>query len=659
MQDNMLRFGMTTKSVSEDPEPSGDAEFRAIFEQSALGMGKVRFADARWINVNNALCRMLGRTRDEMLSTPWPDMTHPDDVNRGLTLFRQMANGELDSYTNEKRFLHKQGHPVWARLTLSLVRGCDGIPDYEIAIIEDISDRKAAEQALADSRQQLEAERVRLQAIVDTIPAGLIMLDEKGAFVIENAEWKRTWAGNGIVDGVIDYNRYKGFRPDTGERIAAEEWPCALSLKKGIRTRDVILDIERFNGTRGTIVVSSAPIHDATGRVVAAVAANMDITELRITEAKLQEADRRKDEFLAMLAHELRNPLAPISSAAEMLQMAKLNEEGVRQTSQIIGRQVKHMTSLVDDLLDVSRVTRGLVELDSAPLNISHIVADAIEQVSPLIRARRHQLAIQLTPDAALVQGDKKRLVQVLANILNNAAKYTREGGNIQLKIELDSSHVFIEVSDNGVGMAPELVQRVFDLFAPAERSSDRSAGGLGLGLALVKSLVELHHGTVTCESAGINRGSTFTVCLPRLFIQDEHGKRKDSVDKERKGVQPLRIMVVDDNVDAASMLAMLLETSDYEVVVEHDARSALERAKVNPPQVFLLDIGLPEMDGNELAQRLRAQPETAHSVLIAGTGYGQDCDRRRSLAAGFDHHFVKPVDFAQLAAILAELPRI
>lgn len=303
-------------------------------------------------------------------------------------------------------------------------------------------------------------------------------------------------------------------------------------------------------------------------------------------------------------------------------------------------------------------MTRGLVELDNADLDVSQIVADAIEQVNPMIRDRHHRLTMHLTPDATLVQGDRKRLVQVLANLLNNAAKYTHEGGNIQVRTDIRGSHVIIEVGDDGIGMEPELVARAFDLFAQAERSSDRSSGGLGLGLSLVKSLVELHSGTVTCKSAGLGRGSKFTVRLPRLVGLGLTNVFQGDAALQRPA-QPLRIMVVDDNIDAASMLAMLLEASGHEVLVEHGARQALERSRKDAPQVCLLDIGLPDIDGNELAQRLRAQPETTKAVLIAITGYGQEKDRVQTLAAGFDHHLVKPVDTKNLISLLAEISKV
>lgn len=383
-----------------------------------------------------------------------------------------------------------------------------------------------------------------------------------------------------------------------------------------------------------------------------------DITNRKQIEQELHEVSRRKDEFLAMLAHELRNPLAPIAAAATLLEIAALDEVRVRQTSEIINRQVSHMTSLIDDLLDVSRVTRGLVTLDNSELDIGHIIADAVEQVTPLIRAKHHYLSVHLSPEMVMVRGDRKRLVQVLANILNNSAKYTPEGGNIELRTRAPHSQVVIEVTDNGIGMASDLVARAFDLFAQAERTSDRSAGGLGLGLALVKSLTELHGGTVSCASDGVGKGTVFTIYLPRLLDPKLQSEQHDRGSNTLKTLSPLRIMIVDDNVDAASMLQMVLEVMGHTVTVEHGSRRALERAQSETPDVCLLDIGLPDMDGIELAQRLRALPNTAKSVLIAITGYGQESDRQRTFAAGFDHHLVKPLDAKELVAILAEIHR-
>ena len=384
--------------------------------------------------------------------------------------------------------------------------------------------------------------------------------------------------------------------------------------------------------------------------------AEAEIQARRGVEEQLRDVDRRKDEFLAMLGHELRNPLAPISAAAQLLRTASLDKERIRKISEVIIRQVEHMTGLVNDLLDVSRVTRGLATIEKEPIEIRTIVADALEQVTPLIHARRHHLTMELSPGSAIVDVDRKRLVQVIANVLHNAAKYTPEDGRICLNTQVQGINVLIEITDNGIGMTPDLTSQVFDLFTQAHATPDRNSGGLGLGLALVKSLVELHGGSVAAFSDGLKQGSRFVISLPRAL---------DSVGSDisigaAPALQPaetaLRILVVDDNVDAAETLAMLLEATGYEVYVEHGAMRALERTVREKPDVCLLDIGLPEMNGNELARQIRKVPGMATAVLIALTGYGQDDDRADTHAAGFEHHFVKPVDTSVLASVLSRI---
>jgi len=417
-----------------------------------------------------------------------------------------------------------------------------------------------------------------------------------------------------------------------------------------------VLELEhrvwRSDGSCGWTLSRAVPMFDAAGELYEWIGAASDISERKAWEDKLREADRRKDEFLAMLSHELRNPLAPIGAAAELLQRTKLDDGMLKRTSQIIGRQVKHMTALIDDLLDVSRVTRGLVKLDQTVLDVGAVLHEAVEQVTPLIASRGHVLALTLPLPGTQVLGDRKRLVQVVANLLGNAAKYTPEGGRLAVSAFERDGRLCIDVLDNGIGMAPELVARAFDLFTQAERSSDRSSGGLGLGLALVKSLIELHGGDVACDSAGPGQGSRFSVCLP-LLPAAAAAPMPDAQAQAQAGAASLRVLVVDDNVDAAVTLAMLLEANGHEVQVEHDPLVALATTLGTPPQVCLLDIGLPGIDGLELARRLRARPGTANALLIAITGYGQDSDRQQILQAGFDHHLVKPIDIAQLYTLL------
>jgi signal transduction histidine kinase/ActR/RegA family two-component response regulator len=399
------------------------------------------------------------------------------------------------------------------------------------------------------------------------------------------------------------------------------------------------------------------PIRDAAGAVSGIFVEGSDVTLRKQVEDELRAANRQKDQFLAMLAHELRNPLAPIMTAAQLLKVGSLDPRSVANASEIIGRQAAHMTDLVNDLLDVSRVTRGLVALEKEELDLNVIVAAAVEQVRPLIDARRHSLTLQLSGRSAHVIGDRTRLVQVISNILNNAAKYTSPGGRITLAVTVDDERVHVTVRDNGVGIAPDILPYIFDLFTQAERTPDRSQGGLGIGLALVKSLVSLHGGTVRADSPGLGQGSEFCICLQRLATFD----RESDGEASSGGVQApgaLRVMVVDDNVDAAQMLAALLEVQGHVVSVEYGGKGALEHARRECPDVLLLDIGLPDMDGYELARRLRSQPESAGATLVALTGYGQSQDRKEAEQAGFDHYLVKPADMDQVNKVLAEAAR-
>ncbi|QCP14457.1 response regulator [Pseudoduganella umbonata] len=377
--------------------------------------------------------------------------------------------------------------------------------------------------------------------------------------------------------------------------------------------------------------------------------------ERDVASASLQAADRRKDEFLAMLAHELRNPLAPISSGAQVLKMAHADNPAVARTADIIARQVEHMTRLIDDLLDVSRVTRGLVKLNRQPLDLRTVVEDAVEQAYPLFKSKRQQLELDIPHVPIGINADHKRMVQVIVNLLNNAAKYTQEYGHIRVKLQRDGALVRVEVADDGIGMAPELVARVFELFTQAERTSDRSQGGLGLGLALARTLVTLHGGTVRAASAGPQQGSTFTVELPYVeapALPDAAGMPAAGSKAARPGA--LRCLVVDDNVDAAQTLALFLEAAGHAVQVAHRAGEALELARRHAPELCFLDIGLPDIDGNQLARQLRALPQTSGAQLVAVTGYGRKEDQEKSIAAGFDQYFVKPMDTAKLVQLLS-----
>jgi signal transduction histidine kinase len=375
--------------------------------------------------------------------------------------------------------------------------------------------------------------------------------------------------------------------------------------------------------------------------------------ELRARAAELAEADRRKDEFLAILAHELRNPLAPVANALQIMRLQAADGGATARARDMAERQVKHLARLVDDLLDVSRITRGKLQLCLQPVELAPLLAHVLEGMRPFIEACGHELSVVLPPEPVRLQADPTRLEQVLANLLNNAAKYTRPGGRIWLTAERAGAEAVLRVRDNGVGIAPEKLPRVFDLFMQADRAPDHSQGGLGIGLTLVRSLAEMHGGTVQAFSPGLGRGSEFVVRLPALPQTPPERPEPRPVAARGAG-RGLRVLVVDDNVDAAQSLAQLLALDRHEVYVAYDAPGTLESARAHPPEVVLLDIGLPGGDGYQVARRLREEVGLKDAVLVAVTGYGQEEDRRRSARAGFDHHLVKPVDVEALRDLLA-----
>ena len=380
----------------------------------------------------------------------------------------------------------------------------------------------------------------------------------------------------------------------------------------------------------------------------------IDVTDRVRREQALQEASRQ-DEFLAMLAHELRNPLAPIAAAAHLLQMPGADAAQVQRASAIIGRQVRHMTSLVDDLLDVSRVSRGLVNLQLEAVDLRQTVLEAIEQVRPLIDEMGHKLATTTPPEPALARADPKRVVQVVANLLSNAAKYTPRGGQISIDLDVDAEQVHLSVGDTGVGMSATLLEHCFDLFVQGERSSERAGGGLGIGLALVRRLVELHQGRVHAASQGEGKGSRVTISLPNLPKSSPVRRAGLEAPPQAAGLTSsgLSVLVVDDNRDAAEMLGELVTAMGHCSSVENDPCRVPDLVKRERPAVCLVDIGMPVMDGYELAHRLRAQ-EGRQPILVAVSGYGQPNDKERAFAAGFDAHLTKPVDTNELAKLLS-----
>jgi signal transduction histidine kinase len=376
-----------------------------------------------------------------------------------------------------------------------------------------------------------------------------------------------------------------------------------------------------------------------------------DISERKRQEQQLREADRQKDEFLATLAHELRNPLAPIRQAVSLLETGHISQEQRRWSQDIIKRQVTHMGMLLDDLLDVSRITRGKIELRKQPTPLASVIRAAVDTTKPLYEAKQHALTVELPADFIALNVDPLRLEQILINLLSNAAKYTPQGGKVTVTKALHGNEVSIKVSDNGIGIEPEVLPSLFEMFVQVPKSSEETNSGLGIGLALAQSLAQLHDGTLTVASDGPGKGASFTLSLP----YDETLKVPETIIPEASvsTAAPRRILVVDDNPDIAETMAELLRLEDHEVSLAYNGYQALELFKATTPDVVLLDVGMPGMTGHQVAQAIRALPEGKHTLLIAITGWGQTQDKEKALQAGFDYHFTKPVSIADIYALL------
>ena len=517
-------------------------------------------------------------------------------------------------------------------------------PELILLAIQDITDRKRAEVAVKTSE-------VRYRRLFESARDGILILD---------AETMRIVDSNPFMHELLGYS---------GERFNGKElWEIGLFQDKSesqtavrtlketgyVRYEDLPLETEQGQARQVEFICN---VYQEDGREVAQCNIR-DITqrkqmERRIGEQAKELADgsRRKDEFMAMLSHELRNPMAPIFNALQLIGQDGCENELQREARGVIERQVRHLSRLVDDLLEVSRIATGRIRLHTERVDVNGIVQKAVERVRPNIERRHQELSVTLADRVAWLEADTTRLEQVVGNLLNNASKYNNPGGQIRLSVVSQDHHAVIRVQDNGIGMPPELLPHVFDLFTQADRSLDRSEGGLGIGLALVKSLVELHRGTVEVHSEGIGRGSEFVVRLP--IATEMQAQQESAPAQPTTATESLRVLVVDDSVDAAQMCAMLLRLWGHEVRTAHNGPDALQRATGFHPHVILCDIGLPDMDGYEVARHIRQNPHLSGVRLVAVTGYGQDSDRQRSDEAGFDYHLVKPVELLDLKGLL------
>jgi PAS domain S-box-containing protein len=503
---------------------------------------------------------------------------------------------------------------------------------------------------LRASTHRLRASEARFRSLAERMPHLVWESDADANAMYLSPRWYE-YTGRSL-DSSLGQEWLQSLHSDDRERVL-DLWRQTFD-STSTSSIEYEMRLRRGDGVYRWFTINGEGVRGDDGAIEKWVGTATDIDERRRAEESLREADRRKDEFLAMLAHELRNPLAPIRNAVKLLRDAGQTDPVREWSRDVIERQVDQLTRLVDDLLDVSRITRGKIQLQVETLDLATVVSGAVETSRPRIDARKHQLEVRLPGEPVRVVGDLVRLTQVVSNLLNNAAKFQDEGGFVSVRAEREDDDAVIRVRDQGTGIAPEMLGEVFELFAQAERTMDRAEGGLGIGLSLVKSLVEMHGGSVSVHSAGRGRGAEFTVRLPALVAAEDPGKQADVDPSANRPGEGVRVLVVDDNQDAADSLTMLLALRGFDASVCHDGTSALAAALEKKPDVIVLDLGLPGVDGFEVCRRLR-EAGMLKTCIIAVTGFGQDEDRRKSQSVGFDAHMVKPVDPDQLVKRISE----
>jgi PAS domain S-box-containing protein len=632
----MVFHDVTAQRKAEAALSESDVRFRTIFNQAAVGMA-VTDLTGRFIQINQKFADVFGFTIEELQQRTFLQLMHPLDYLSAQQSLARLASEEKTDLVLEKRCLRKNGAVIWSLSTITLVRDRTGHAQHLIWIVEDISERKLAAEAQA-----------RLVAVIASSDDSIISMTLDGEVLSWNrgAEYMYGYAANEMIGKT------------TQELIPSDrldEEPAILNrIRKGERIEHFETLRKRKDGSVFNVSIAVSPIEDSRGRIMGASKITRDITQGKLTEAALRETDRRKDEFLATLAHELRNPLAPIRQAALISESESATDAQRRWSHNVISRQVHHMSLLLDDLLDISRITRGTLELRLEDTELADILEAAVETARPVIDAKGHKFKIEAPDESVQFMADPLRLAQILSNLLTNAAKYTDPGGEIQLRVACDRQSIVFAVKDSGIGIPAEALKNIFEMFSQVKSTRDRSEGGLGIGLSLTRGLVDLHGGRIEARSAGAGFGSEFIVRLPRRDSRIMPGVVSTAVDQEP--VASRRVLIADDNRDAAETLAMLLQIEGHEVHVVHDGRAAVSAFTDFNPEVALLDIGMPELSGYEVARRVRENVQGQAVTLIALTGWGQERDKEQALAAGFNHHFTKPVEPARISKILRSL---
>ncbi len=757
---------ITDRKRVETALASSERRFQALLESCPVGVAQ-NAIDGRFEYVNAGFCDIVGYTAEELSRLTWQQITYPDDLQADRSRADLVLAGKLPHYTIEKRYVRKDGTPVWVSMFGNFIFDDQRRPVQGVAVAVDITARKLADMALEESRRRLllahdaaglgsfdwnirtdsatwDARARELWGLTAETPVSLatalsgIHVDDRPAFVDavnralkgeRDGRYNATYRVTNVQDGktrwvdshgqVIFENglpvRMVGTKQDISVRLNTETalrkseerfrelannidqvvWTCdasgqptwfndrwyefaggtfgqmldfgwkslvhpdhadriAARFRECVAAGDVweeIFPVRSKAGEYRWFLSRAIPIKAGDGSVLRWFGSNTDITAHRQLQDALTEADRRKDEFLAMLAHELRNPVAPILNVAQVLSRQGNSAKNLPGLVSIIQRQATHLARLLDDLLDVARITRGRIELRRTVMRLDDCLALAIETVDPSIRSTRHTLEIERSPEDLFVNVDKDRLTQCLTNLLDNAVKYSEPGTIIRVKMAVHDRQAVVEVQDSGRGIRPEVLPHIFELFAQGDKTLDRRSGGLGIGLSVCKRLVEMHGGTVTAASEGEGRGATFRLAVPLA----ERATEASSDSSAAKPVASKRILIVDDNRDSAETIAMLLEMAGHQTKVVFHGAEALNAWQPFGADVVVLDIGLPDLSGYEVVRRLRRDGFTG--LAIAVSGYGQAEDKRQAFASGFNAHLVKPADAAALEAALAAAP--
>ncbi len=590
--------------------------------------------DGRILQTNESFARLVQKDQDDLHTMSVQQLIYPSSLKSLESLLDEGARCE-----SERDLILKSGEGLRVPVCFA-VRPLKDNPTGLCLLLTDLTVERL--------RDKIISEELLAQSVLEQVADAVVVCDADGR-IVRASQAVETLLGSdplfAYFDDVVPLNSVS----DTGVWDALSFQ--AIVGAPDMRGREVVF---AAGARQAHLLLSAGFLYGIDGNLRGAVITLTDITERKRIEQALELADRRKNEFLAILAHELRNPLAPISNSISILSM-KLSPEVQAQALQMMDRQVKQMVRLVDDLMDVARITRGKIELKLEPLSLADVLKTAIETSEPQIAQFHHRLNVAPAPSDVRVQGDFTRLTQVFANLLNNAAKYTEGSGEITVATTVADDEATVTITDTGLGIRPDMLERIFDMFAQVDDSLERAHGGLGVGLTLVRNLVNMHGGRISASSAGLGQGSTFSVTLPLLSPSEPAGTQSEP-EAQAAPTGALRVLIVEDNEALAKTTGWLVEALGYDYRLAHNGKDAIAVAADYKPQVVMMDIGLPGMNGYDLCRMMRAEPHLADAVFIAQTGWGQSEHRQMAQDAGFHHHMVKPIDFAKLQDTLANI---